>query len=287
MEDFTIAASAGSIEIPNSLVDEAAQREREGVEKQAREDFRRNALVLQGKLADHSVAEVLGKLWREQTSGALLLRQGKVRKIINLRGGHAYYVRSNLVSECLGQLLVKERMISKTECQRSIAKMRETGSRQGELLIEQGAITQNNLAYALELQLETKLFDIFAWQSGEYRFNPDAEQPQAITEIEFQGAGVVVEGIRRSFDKEGLRRVLGRFSEMLIDSIETRRDYAELGFNGAECEAIAKVALPLTLNGIVSAMGLEEQAALRIIYALICLRQIRPMDYRTRIGTAV
>jgi hypothetical protein len=188
------------------LVDDEALHEQRQVETDSRSLFGTQALAQFGSLSEVPVAAVLGSLWREQANGALLIRRDKVKKIIYVREGSAYNVRSNLVSECLGQLLVRQRMITTAQCEASINQMKGTRQQQGEILVKMGAITTRNLAYALEVQLENKLFDAFSWSRGDYRFNASAELVETGVHIEWKGAILVVEGIRRAFDDKRLRQ---------------------------------------------------------------------------------
>ncbi|MEC9465627.1 MAG: response regulator [Myxococcota bacterium] len=265
------------VEIP---VDEETAREQAEVEKLARRDFRRRNqnLALQGSLQDHSIAEVLGKLWSERASGALLLRQGKVKKIMHIKDGTPYSVKSNLINECLGQLLVRERLISKEELKKSVSKMKETGTKQGQILIEMGSITENNLSYALGLQLETKMFEPFSWESGEYRFNPAAELPQAVTDVEWKEGAMVVEGIRRTFDERRLRFYMGRFMETEFDyPSEEKRNIDHLKLPESVNNAVNGLPLPSTPRGLLDNANVDAADLLGVLYAMISLRILKPL----------
>ena len=80
-------------------------------------------------------------------------------------------MKSNLVSECLGQLLVRERIISQRELEASIRDMKSSGAKQGRVLMKMGSISQKNLDCNPALQFETKVLEPFGWEQGEYRFN--------------------------------------------------------------------------------------------------------------------
>ena len=75
-------------------------------------------------------------------------------------------MKSNLVSECLGQLLVRERIISQRELEASIRDMKSSGAKQGQVLMKMGSISQKNLDYGLALQFETKVLEPFGWEQG-------------------------------------------------------------------------------------------------------------------------
>lgn len=157
---------------------DASREDSQQLEDEVKRHILPNQLLFQGEIRTHHVAQSLGRLWAEKRSGALLLRQGDVKKIIYLRKGDPVCIRSNKIQECLGRILVRERLITKEQCQKSIATMRCSNTPQGEILVSQNALTPGNLRYALQLQLQSKLFDALTWDEGGYRFNPLASVPK-------------------------------------------------------------------------------------------------------------
>ena len=265
------------VELP---VDTDTEHEADEVEQQARTDFRRRNrdLALQGSLENHSIAEVLGKLWNERASGALLLRSGKVKKIVYVKEGTAYGVKSNLVGECLGQLLVQERMISREDLQQSITKMKETGAKQGQILVEMGSITESNLSYALGLQLETKIFEPFTWETGEYRFNPSVELPEPTIAIDFQEGALIVEGIHRAFDEKRLRFFMSRFMETRFDYPNAeRKDLTHLQLPVTLSQRLKESDFPASPRELTDEIEGDIASLLGVIYAMISLRILKPL----------
>lgn len=265
------------VELP---VDTDTEHEADEVEQQARTDFRRRNrdLALQGSLENHSIAEVLGKLWNERASGALLLRSGKVKKIVYVKEGTAYGVKSNLVGECLGQLLVQERMISREDLQQSITKMKETGAKQGQILVEMGSITESNLSYALGLQLETKIFEPFSWETGEYRFNPSVELPEPTISIDFQEGALIVEGIHRAFDEKRLRFFMSRFMETRFDYPNAeRKDLTHLQLPASLSQKLKESDFPASPRELTDEIEGDVASLLGVIYAMISLRVLKPL----------
>jgi tetratricopeptide (TPR) repeat protein len=80
-----------------------------------------------------------------------------------------------------------------------------------------GSISPHNLVYALNLQLRIKLFEVFSWEHGDFRFNPGVAPPAETVNLEMSTAAVIYEGVRRHFDVERLRKVLGDSDELLVE----------------------------------------------------------------------
>jgi CheY-like chemotaxis protein len=104
-----------------------------------------------------------------RADGVLHVADGKKRKWVQLRNGQATAVRSNLVSECLGNLLVRSGRIDAEVVAESRRRMQE-GQLQGEILVAMEALTESQMSAALGEQADEKFLEIFAWEGGEFRF---------------------------------------------------------------------------------------------------------------------
>ena len=271
-----LSEPSSSEDADERLVDHSAQEEREEVEEASRKEFRHTPFSLEGSIRRRPVAAVLGKLWRERRSGILLLKSGKVKKIIYVAQGEPYFVKSNKVSECLGRLLMRERLISEEECAESVRRMKELGQKQGEVLIGMRCLTEKNVKFALELQLETKLFDTFSWTEGQYRFNSSASVPNSEVELEWHGPGIIVEGIRRAFDETRLRQFMRPILDVPLVFREYPVDLDPLMLTPKEKRAIESVSLPQTTTELLDSVPLDPPDTLRVLYTLIALEVLEP-----------
>jgi CheY-like chemotaxis protein/curved DNA-binding protein CbpA len=200
---------------PGIYADESAKDEVKEVEKEA---ARANSGMpsLRGNLTEKTFPELLAEVYRWRADGALLLRRDKVKKIVYFRGGQPYFIKSNLLSECLGKIMVREKLISEAECEESLVRMKTSQRQQGTVLIEMGCISPPNLTYALSIQLQTKLFDIFTWPDGDYQFNPKAELPPETVNIELTCAAVIQEGLKRTWDLDRISAAMKPFAARFV-----------------------------------------------------------------------
>jgi CheY-like chemotaxis protein len=110
--------------------------------------------------------EVLWSAMQIRTTGAVHFENGKKKKVVVLDAGCPFAVRSNLAREALGRRLMDAGRIDERVYNESIRRAKATGKRQGEMLIQMGALTEPELRSALASQAEDKLFDVFAWTEG-------------------------------------------------------------------------------------------------------------------------
>lgn len=116
-------------------------------------------------------------------------------KVVYFRAGVPVHVRSNLVDECFGQLLLRKKRIGVATLEESIRRMREANARQGQVLVEMGALAPIELGELLAEQARQKLFDLFGWRRGEYRFAATLEVPRDGVPLEMALPDMVYEGV--------------------------------------------------------------------------------------------
>jgi DNA-binding response OmpR family regulator len=205
------------------LVDTAQRRERREVEQEARELTTSRSAGIRGSLAREPFGRILQRIYASGLTGALLLARDQAKKIVYFQNGYPVSVRSNLLAECLGQILVARRLINRDVLEESLLRMRKEKRHQGEILVEMGALSPHNLQRALLDQMEAKLYEIFAWRSGSFRFNEGRDAPDQAVSLDKSPAAMILEGIRRHYDLDRQNAVLGRFASQYIAPNEDPR----------------------------------------------------------------
>lgn len=161
-----------------------------------------------GSLGRTPFSTLVREIAQRRTSGSLFLLSGQTKKVVFFEEGQPVFVRSNVLSECLGQILAHEGIITPEQCEQTLEAIRRTGKKQGELLVEMGILSEGNLRYGLEAQLRTKLFDIFSWGGGRYQFKPDPPSADFGVRLALSALGVIVGAIQEHYSDERARIAL-------------------------------------------------------------------------------
>ncbi|HOX42175.1 MAG TPA: response regulator [Myxococcota bacterium] len=250
---------------PESFASPDSHAETEDVEAREK-DFGRS--VRRGSLAERSFAELLADMYREKADGALLLRRDKVKKIVYFKSGYPTFIKSNLLNECLGKVMVRERMISEKDCEESIRRMKESKRQQGTVLIDMGSISPHNLQYALELQLQAKLFDLFDWEDGEFQYNPASSAPPATISLDETTAALIKQGVLR-YPLARLQRLLDRaLDRYVVPHPDPLFRFQDMGLDPGEERFVGRLDGTLTLRQILD-LGLEQARVYPLVYALL------------------
>jgi curved DNA-binding protein CbpA len=208
---------------PSSVIlDLEVKRERRHVESAAK-SMASGDSDLRGSLVRQPFAHILQRIYAGRLSGALLLTSHEVKKIVYVDNGYPVAVRSNDPTECLGQILLEQRMISSETLAESLRQMKSSKKRQGELLVEMGALSPYNLSRALALQMEAKLLQVFSWREGRFAFKKGEPAPDQPVRLERSPAALILEGIRRSYDAERMHGVLAPYTGLYLMPSPDRR----------------------------------------------------------------
>ena len=171
-------------------------------------------------------AALMGTLVRREFAGVLLLRRGPIKKMVHFLDGRPVRVRSNLLTECLGQQMIANRLISGSACSEALELKKNSGRRFGETLVAMGEISQQNLAFALQHQMNTKLLELFSWRDGQYLAIPDNPKIEEIP-MELSTAALIYEGLKAHADTATLLEALLPLGRYHIDGVDQNgRDVA-------------------------------------------------------------
>ncbi|MCA9694242.1 MAG: DUF4388 domain-containing protein, partial [Myxococcales bacterium] len=167
-----------------------------------------------GSLKRVPFTQLIRELSRSKITGNLyLLTEGNKKKVVFFDAGVPVFVRSNQISETLGQTLAQDGLITQEQCDNTLESVRRTGKRQGELLVEHGILSRGNLQYGLLRQLRIKLLEIFAWEDGRFQFKEGGERPDTSdAELEEPTEALIIAGVQERYTDERARGLLAELA---------------------------------------------------------------------------
>jgi curved DNA-binding protein CbpA len=275
------SAPPDSLPIPESspqLADLASRQEQREVERRTRE-VQASRVEMRGNLTATPFPKLLNALYRRRDTGGLFLLRDNVKKIVYFKDGHPSYVKSNLLSECLGKVLVREGLITEAQCKDSLRIMKESRRQQGTVLVELGIISPQNLVVGLELQLRAKLMDIFSWTRGEYLFKNDAKVPSEVIRLDTSTAALILEGIRQTWDAARLEEALEpHWERYIVPNPDPELRFQELALLEDEQALLDSADGQHRLRQLLARTALPRQRAMAVAYALLCTRVVEPRE---------
>lgn len=178
-------------------------------------------LSIEGQLSETDLPRILHNLYSLHATGLLHLENNNVKKVVYIRDGYPIFVRSNLVKEFLGQILVRKGHLNDEELQNSLEVAKINNQKHGMALIEMGLISPQQLNDILRNQVVEKLLDIFSWPNGSYRFVQAREFKQGVTSIDLSPANLILQGLREFASREQVRKILEPYLDLYLHQAES------------------------------------------------------------------
>ena len=177
-------------------------------------------LSIEGNLSETAFPRILHNLYSLRATGLLHLENNNLKKVVYIRNGYPIFVRSNLVREFLGQMLVRTGLLSDEVLAESLEASKQSKQRHGTALIEMGLLKPQQLNDALRTQVLDKLLDIFSWPEGKYRFVQAREFKQGVTSIDLSPANLILQGLRDHANRDQVLKILEPHLEHYLQQAE-------------------------------------------------------------------
>lgn len=154
-------------------------------------------MAIQGTLKTMSLTDLLQFLGAGRKSGTLKFDQGIITKQVYFKEGMIVGSKSNDPREYLGQVLLHYGKVDEEQLKAAREVQRTSGAKLGEVLVEQGFLTENEILDILKTRTLDAIYDLFVWSNGDFEFYDDETLPDDLSLIEVEPTTVIMEGIYR------------------------------------------------------------------------------------------
>ncbi len=232
-------------------------------------------MAIEGPLRElgiHDVFQLLDlsrKTGRLRVTSALRDNEGTVF----FRAGRvvAASIRSN--PHPLGAVLLRENRITETELThaREVQETSPTHRRLGEILVEQGVLTQREVDRYVRRQVETVVFELLSWQEGFFSFSDgdmDDSMPDGTTAVATES--LLMEAARRIDEWTEIRRRVPHIGVVTrLSAIDPAANAPMLDLQPAEWEVLAAMDGTRDLREVAQTLNRTEFEVARTAFGLV------------------
>ncbi len=157
-------------------------------------------MALRGNLKDFSLPDVFQLVQLSGKTGVLRIQGTEAEGSIWFRDGDVFFAQSNWRREQLGERLVSAQRITPAALARALdlrAAEPDGGRRLGEILVNEGYITQQVLEAFVQEQIQDTIFDLMRWDEGEFDFEVLPSIVHEDIGLSVSVENIVMEGARR------------------------------------------------------------------------------------------
>lgn len=225
-----------------------------------------------GDLAATPLAEILATIHRYRVPGVVSLSREGRRRRIHIADGLVVFATSNEKEVSLGMHLLKRGIVNADLAREADDRRERDGLRLGQVLLEMGVLTPEELNFAVSEQIREILWGAFDWEDGQVVFELGSPRVGELVRIDLPIAEVIREGIRRTGNVRRFVQRMGSSGTLLEKTHSALPEF----FSAEEAGFYSKVdgRTPLNLLCKSGPGGMRENA--RTLYTFFCLGFLRP-----------
>ena len=238
-----------------------------------------------GTLNQGTVPGLLGQLYTGRFSGDLHFVQGEERRSLSISQGHIVNANTNVESEHLGEILVRQGILSRADLETAQQIVVEEKKRLGVVLQELGILDARGLSEALALHVREVLAKVFAWSDGSYALeeNPGETRAEETAVLNPLTAEMILEASRRIEDPDVVRYALGDIDQILVPSLDPLLRFQTLTLTSTDGYILSRVDGTLSAREIIQFIPLPAEETQRSLLGLLAtgMLQRQPAPSRT------
>ena len=208
---------------------------------------------MKGSLYQGALPPVLGRLYVERRSGLLHLKRGAERRSARFRKGHIVHADTTAAEDHMGEVLVRNGLLSQSDLDRATARVLRERKRLGQVLQELRILDEHLLEDALALHVQEVLRTLRVF-TGE----------------------VILEAARSVADPAAVRRALGDPDRLVVLTADPVLRFQQITLNNAESDVLVRVDGTRTVRQLVSALSLPPEETERSLLGLLCIGMVEP-----------
>lgn len=163
-------------------------------------------IALEGDLAHFFPSEVLQLLQLAQAAGRLEFTREQERVDLWYERGRPVFARTSGLSVRAGELLQHKGIVSAQAIGRALERQRDEPNRRiGELLIDQGDASHEQVADAVHEVLRRIVYNVILWRDGRFRFLPGEIAENEDIQLDLDLERLILEGLRLADQERAVR----------------------------------------------------------------------------------
>jgi len=217
-------------------------------------------------------------LYVERQSGLLHLTRAEERRSARFRKGHIVHADTTAAEDHMGEVLVRNGLLSAADLGRATARVVRERKRLGQVLQELRILDEHLLENALALHVREVMRKAFGWEAGAYSFEvqpTDARLHEDATLKVFTGE-LILEAARSVRDPAAVRRALGDTDRPIALTTDPVLRFQQISLSTGESDVLARVDGTRTLRQLVTALSLPPEETERSVLGLLCLGMVEP-----------
>lgn len=229
-------------------------------------------MALRGNLRDFSLPDVFQLVTFSRKTGVLrIVREDGAQGSVWFREGEVFFASSNWHSAPLGERLVGAQRITAQALKRGLelrAAEGEGARRLGQILVDEGYITDTVLEAFVTEQIQDTIFDLMRWDEGDFDFDPMPDVVDEDIGLTVSIENVVMEGSRRLEEWSRIRKKIPSVDVVFKMATAPGEGTFEISLKPIEWQLLLQIDGTRSVAELAVESGRTDFEVARILYGL-------------------
>ncbi|MFA5843374.1 MAG: DUF4388 domain-containing protein [Coriobacteriia bacterium] len=228
-------------------------------------------MALRGNLKDFSLPDVFQLVTFSRKNGVLRIRRAETAGSVWFREGDIYFAQSNWQRAPLGERLVAASRITPQALARGLDIRRaepSDGRRLGQILVDEGYITEKVLETFVQEQIQDTIFDLMRWDEGDFDFEPLEAASEEDIGLSVSIENVIMEGSRRLEEWTRIKRKVPSTEMVFKMATAPGEGTFEISLKPVEWNLLLRVDGTRSVAELATETGRTDFEIARVIYGL-------------------
>ena len=224
--------------------------------------------AIEKELKRFNFPQILVDLHRKQKTGTLTVNTDDVTKKVYMEKGNAVFASSTDEDERLGETLIKLGKLTIEQYDRSVELLKETGKRQGTILVELGYLTPKDLVMGVKSQVREIIYSLFLVEDAEYEFDEGELPNREVITLLMSMGNLIYEGIKRINNVVRVKRELPDMNAVLRLNEDPESFFQDIVFSHRDKATLAMIDGTKTVKEIIDSTSSGTFEAMKTLYVL-------------------
>jgi len=221
----------------------------------------------------NNLPSLITAFFQTRETGELGVQRGQAKKVVYFEGGLPVFALSNLLSDRLGQFLVRTGRIKPEQLADVTLLAQQTKRRTGDILVERGMLRDTERLYYVGQQVKAIIYSLFAWEDGTYVMSFGGKARQETLKLDVNPANLILRGVKKLYKAERVRHILA-LEDRLIPSRQPVYPSGEIELERWESDLLAHADGTRTVAELIAFARRPEPVVQLTLAALLAVQAL-------------
>lgn len=246
-------------------------------------------MAIEGSLQDVSMADICQLLAMGRKTGCLSVTDRSNFGYVYFANGRVIYASLLNRPDRIGELLVRNGVVSEEQLSEAVAiqEERRGGTPVGEILLERGGISTDDLHRFIRVQIEEAVYHLFSWSRGTFHFDADQHpEEEGFYLVDIPAESLLLEGARRVDEWSLIEKKVPSF-DLVFEVVKDAAEDPDVELEERQVRILTLIDGERTVEEIVSESGMVEFDVGKALYGLIQAGFVERTGRRVRVGPEI